>query len=50
MLTPRLLSLAAAIALTSLTPVWDRQDQKMSAGLVKQLQVSGADTRGFAIL
>jgi esterase/lipase superfamily enzyme len=38
MLTPRLLSLATAIALTSLTPAWGQQDQKMSAGLVKQLQ------------
>jgi hypothetical protein len=38
MLTPRLLSLAAAVALTSLTTALGQQDQKMSAGLVKQLQ------------
>jgi esterase/lipase superfamily enzyme len=38
MLTPRIFSLAAAIALTSLTPAWGQQDPKMNEGLVKQLQ------------
>jgi esterase/lipase superfamily enzyme len=38
MLTLRLLSLAAGIALTFVTPVWGQNEQPMSAGLVKQLQ------------
>jgi esterase/lipase superfamily enzyme len=38
MLTIRVLSIAAAIALTSFAPAWGQQEQAMSTGLVKQLQ------------
>src|SRR5262245_16870516 len=38
MLTPHLLSLAAAIALALVAPAWGQQQQPMSASLVNQLQ------------
>ena len=38
MLIPRLLSLTAAMVLTSLAPAWGQQEPAMSAALVKQLQ------------
>src|SRR5262245_8131755 len=38
MLTPRLLGLAAAIALAFVAPAWAQQEPPMSAGLVNQLQ------------
>ena len=38
MLTPHLLSLAAAIALAFVAPAWGQQEQPMSANLVNQLQ------------
>jgi len=38
MLTLRHISLAAAIALTSIAPAWGQQERAMSAGLVEQLQ------------